>query len=182
MSTNYTTIKLSLSCFVLAIFLANHIYLAFPSHKFAMFAKTSSFRLFFNSLWHPAKNLKITKSKKALILIVLVGILFGLAHIISGEPWSSGKFAQATASGIIIGWVYFRHGFVPALLIHWATNYLIFSYVYLIADINEITIQGAFSNPLTNTIEILFVVTGIFSAAIILLKYVNYKKEKKLEI
>ncbi len=149
---------------------------------YAMFAQKSSFRLFLNSLWHPSKNLNITKSKKALILIVLVGIFFGVAHIISGEPWSIGKFAQAAASGIIIGWVYYRHGLVPALLIHWGTNYLIFSYVYLIADINEISIQSGFANPLTNTMEILFLITGILSIAIILLQYVNLLKEKKLEI
>jgi len=59
---------------------------------------------------------------------------------------------------------------------------LIFSYVYQIADINEISVQSAFSNPLTITIEILFLITGIFSVAIVILQYVNLKKEKRLEI
>ena len=77
-------------------------------------------------------------------MIVVVGIFFGAAHIISGEPWSLGKFAQASASGIIIGWVYFKHGFPSAILVHWATNYFIFSYVYFLADINEISIKMLF--------------------------------------
>src|SRR3989337_1302007 len=76
---------------------------------FAIYSHRASMILFFKSLWHPTQTLHIYETKKALILIVVVGIFFGVAHIISGEPWSLGKFAQATASGIIIGWVYFKH-------------------------------------------------------------------------
>ena len=50
-----------------------------------------------------------------------------MLHIVfSDDAWSTGKLAQAAASGIIIGWVYFRYGLVSAVLIHWATNYFIF--------------------------------------------------------
>ena len=77
--------------------------------------------------------------KKVLLVIVTVGILFGAAHIFSDEAWSTGKLAQAVASGIIIGCVYFRYGLVPAILIHWATNYFIFSYGLIVADINQIS-------------------------------------------
>ncbi|MCH8995820.1 MAG: CPBP family intramembrane metalloprotease domain-containing protein, partial [Thaumarchaeota archaeon] len=87
----------------------------------------------------------------------------------------------ATASGIIIGWVYFKHGFPSAILVHWATNYFIFSYVYFLADINEITIKNAFSHSLTNSLEILFIITGVISIAMLFLNYVNLKKEKRLE-
>lgn len=110
-----------------------------------------------------------------------MGIFFGAAHIISGEPWSLGKFAQATASGIIIGWVYFKHGLVSAILVHWSTNYFIFSYVNFLAEINEITVKNAFSHSLTNSLEILFVMTGVLSIVLIIVNYLNLKKEKKLE-
>jgi hypothetical protein len=148
---------------------------------YMMYAHRTSIKLFFKSLWNP-QTLHIFESKKAVILIVIVGIFFGVAHIISGEPWSVGKFAQASASGIIIGWVYFKHGFPSAILVHWSTNYFIFSYTYFLADINEITIKNAFSHSLTNSLEILLVITGIISIAMLILNYVNLKKEKNLEI
>ncbi len=148
---------------------------------FLIYSQRFSIKLFFKSLWNPTQSLHIYENKKAIILIVIVGIFFGLTHIISGEPWSFGKFAQATASGIIIGWVYFKYGLPSAILVHWSTNYFIFSYVYFLADINEITIKNAFSHSLTNSLEILFIITGVISIAMLFLNYVNLKKEKRLE-
>ncbi len=149
---------------------------------FAIYSQRASIKLFFKSLWHPTRTLHILETKKALILITLVGIFFGAAHIISGEPWSLGKFAQATASGIIIGWVYFRHGLVSAILVHWATNYFIFSYVNFLAEINDITVKNAFSHSLTSSLEILFVMTGILSIVLIIVNHLNLKKGKTLEV
>ena len=149
---------------------------------YVIYSQKTSIKLFFKSLWHPSRTLHIFESKKVIILIIIVGLFFGAAHIISGEPWSIGKFAQAAASGIIIGWVYYKHGFPSAILVHWSTNYFIFSYVYFLSDINEITIKNAFSHSLITSLEILFVITGVISIAIILLNYVNLKKERKLEI
>lgn len=148
---------------------------------YAIYSHRASAKHFFKSLWHPFENLHVYETKKAVALIVLVAVFFGLAHIISGESWSSGKFAQATASGIIIGWVYFRYGFAPAVLIHWATNYFIFSYVFLVADINFITVTEAFSHSLINTLEILFVISGIASVGILILSYILSKEDKSIE-
>lgn len=149
---------------------------------FLMYSYRTSIKLFFRSLWNPSQVIQIYETKKVLILIVVVGIFFGLAHIISGEPWSIGKFAQAGMSGIIIGWVYFKHGLPSAILVHWATNYFIFAYAYFLADINEITIKNAFTHPLTNSLELLLIITGIISIAILILNYLNHYKEKRLEI
>ncbi|KKL22440.1 hypothetical protein LCGC14_2435410, partial [marine sediment metagenome] len=149
---------------------------------FAMYAHRSSFGSFFKALWHPSENLQIKLSTRVLVLIVVVGVLFGVAHVISGEPWSSGKFAQATASGIIIGWVYFRMGLVSAILIHWATNYFVFSYVYMITDFAEISVEQAFKHSLMMTLEILFIALGILSIAIMIFNRYNFKKKEKLEI
>ncbi len=147
-----------------------------------MYSYRFSTKLFFKSLWNPTQTLHIEEKKKAVILIVIVGVFFGAAHIISGEPWSVGKFAQASASGIIIGWVYFRYGFPSAILIHWATNNFIFSYVYFLADINEISVKNAFSHPLTNSLENLLLITGIISIAMLILNYVDKMKKRKLEV
>ena len=144
---------------------------------FLIYSFKTSIRSFFHVLWHPYENLHIVDNKKAILLIVLVGIFFGAAHIISGEPWSSGKFAQAAVSGIIIGWVYYRYGLIAAILIHWATNYFIFSYVFAISEINGISIESAITHTMVNTLEIILVVTGIVSISIIIMYYLNSKNQ-----
>lgn len=144
---------------------------------FAMFSHKASATHFFKSLWHPSKNLEITNYKKVVFLIILVGIFFGAAHIISGAPWSSGKFAQATVAGVIIGWVYVRYGLAPAILIHWATNYFISSYVFFMSDINQTSIVHEFSNPFLNTLEVLLLATGVLAISMLVLNYIKSKRE-----
>lgn len=145
---------------------------------FLLYSRRASAKLFLKSLWNPSDNLPITDSKKAIILIIAVGIFFGVSHIIS-DQWSNGKFAQAAMSGIIIGWVYYRYGFVAALLIHWATNYVVFSYGYLVASVNDIRIMDAFSHSLIQTIEIILLITGCLA---ITLTALEYKKSKVAKI
>ncbi|RDJ31388.1 MAG: CPBP family intramembrane metalloprotease [Crenarchaeota archaeon] len=149
---------------------------------FAMYSHRTSVRHFFKSLWNPNSNLNLSEKKKAIALVVIVAAFFGIAHIISGESWSDGKFAQATASGIIIGWAYIRHGLVSAILIHWATNYFVFSYVYLVAELNSVSISNAFSHSMINTIEIMFIIAGVLSSAIMIIKYKQSKTKSTLEI
>lgn len=148
---------------------------------FALYSHRSSAKYFLKCLWNPS-FLDIQESKKAISLIVFVGIIFGFAHIILGESWSEGKFAQATASGIILGWVYLRYGFVVSLLIHWATNYFIFSYANFISQINFISIEDAFSHSLMSSLEILFIVTGVLSISMIIVSKFYSKKVNNLEI
>jgi hypothetical protein len=133
-------------------------------------------------LWAPSDNLHIYNSRRAIILIVVVAAFFGLSHIISGEPWSNGKFAQATASGIILGWLYFRFGLVSAILVHWATNYFVFSYVNFISQVSLISLEEAFSHSLVHTMEIIFLISGVLSVCILLLSYYTSKKKPALEI
>ena len=149
---------------------------------FLMYSRKASGRLFLQSLWNPYENLNIDKLTKVLPLIVAVGIFFGAAHVLSGEPWSAGKISQATASGIIIGWVYFRYGLLPAILIHWATNYFLFAFVFLISYTNGISVQSAFSHSFMTSLEILLVITGVISLAIMVINYRGSKKEKKLKL
>jgi hypothetical protein len=148
---------------------------------FALYSSKSSITYFVKCLWRP-DNLDIVDSKKALSLIIFVGILFGFAHIAFGDSWSEGKFAQATASGIILGWVYLRYGFVASLLIHWATNYFVFSYANFISQINTISIEDAFSHSLMSTLEILLLVAGAFSICILFVNRFYSKKESALKV
>lgn len=149
---------------------------------FVFYSHKLSLTHFLSSLWNPSRNLHIYDFKKTFLLIVLVGVFFGLAHIMTGEPWSEGKFAQASASGIILGWLYFRFGLIAALLVHWGTNYFIFSYANFVSQINDMTIDAAFLHPLINTMEILFLISGIFSVSMLLITHFNSKNEQKLKI
>lgn len=149
---------------------------------FVFYSHKLSLKHFFRSLWRPSHNLHIYDFRRSFLLIVLVGIFFGLAHIMTGEPWSEGKFAQASASGIILGWLYFRFGLIASILVHWGTNYFIFSYANFVSQINEMALDAAFLHPLINTMEILFLISGIFSVFILLINYFNSKNEQKLKI
>ena len=148
---------------------------------FFIFSQKTSAKYFIKCLWNPA-TLDIHNSKKVFSLIIFVGIVFGFAHIALGEPWSEGKFTQAVASGIILGWVYLRYGFVSSLLIHWATNYFIFSYALFISQLNYISIEDAFSHSLMSSLELLFLVTGVLSICILFVRKFYSKKVYDLEI
>lgn len=148
---------------------------------FALYSRRTSAKYFFKCLWSP-KNLDIHDSKKAIFLIVFVGVLFGFAHIASAESWTEGKFAQATAGGIILGWVYLRFGFVASLLIHWATNYFIFSYATFISQINSISIENAFTHSLMSTLELLLLASGVLSVIMLFMHRYYSKKESSLEV
>jgi len=148
---------------------------------FALYSQKSSAKYFLKCLWNP-NYLDIFDAKKAFLLIIFVGVLFGFAHIAFVDSWSEGKFAQATASGIILGWAYLRYGFVASLMIHWAMNYFIFSYATFISQINLISIEDAFSHSLMSSLEILFVISGILSISILTITRFYSKKESKLEI
>jgi len=148
----------------------------------AFYSHRTSIKSFLKSLWSPSDNLHIYETRKAIILIIVVAAFFGLSHIISGEPWSEGKFAQATASGIILGWLYFRYGLISAILVHWATNYFVFSYVNFISQINLISIEDTFSHSLVSTMELIFLISGGLSISILLVHFFYSKRESKLEI
>ena len=148
---------------------------------FMMYSRRTSFKFFVKSLWNPS-NLDIIDSKKAILLIVFVGILFGFAHIAFGESWSEGKFAQASIGGIILGWAYFRYGFVASLLIHWATNYFIFAYANFVSQINSISIENAFSHSLMSSLELLLLVSGGISLVVLLVNRFYSKREPELEV
>ena len=140
---------------------------------FLIYSHKSSIKFFFKSLWAPYSTLHIYDNKKAIAIITIVGIFFGVAHVISGEPWTTGKILQASIGGIIIGWVYFRYGLAAAIMLHWATNYFIYSYLFLISEINGISLQNASSHSMIGTFEIILIISGMISVVILFLNYKN---------
>ena len=142
---------------------------------FVLYSGRASFSYFLKCLWTPS-SLNILDSKKAFFVIAFVGIAFGFAHIAFGDSWTEGKFAQATVGGIILGYVYFRYGFVASLLIHWATNYFIFACAHFISQINYVSLETAFTNPFMFTLEFLFLSSGILAVIILILNKFYLKK------
>lgn len=146
---------------------------------FALYSNRTSVKYFIRCLWTPTL-LDLHDSKKAIFLVVFVGLLFGFAHIAFGDSWSEGKFAQAAVGGIILGWVYLKYGFVASLLIHWATNYFVFSYANFISQINIISIEDAFSHSFMASLELLFLITGAFSICMMIINQIYIKNNSTL--
>lgn len=134
-------------------------------------AGAASVRSLARVLWHPRRHLPRTRRTRraAAALIAGTAVFFGVAHVLSGEPWGVGKLAQATASGAILGWVYYRHGLAPAILVHWAANYFVFSYAYYAALATSTTAAAAFDHPMLRTLEGVFVAAGAVALALIVL-------------
>lgn len=147
---------------------------------FVLYSTKPSVTYFVRCLWQP-DFLNISDLRKPLLLMVFVGVFFGFAHIAT-DSWSEGKFAQAAASGIILGWVYLRYGFAASLLIHWAVNYFVFSYANLVSQINAISIEDAFSHSLMSTLEIILLISGTFSIVILFAHRFYSKKESTLQV
>lgn len=134
---------------------------------------TKSIRYFLKTLYRPS-HIDVQKIHY-LLLIIISGILFGLLHVLFNEFWDISKLAQATISGIILGWTYFRYGFIVSVLIHWSINYFVFAYIFLTSYITNLHIQEAISHPFINILEILFMISGIISICILA---TNYFKQK----
>jgi len=45
-----------------------------------------------------------------------------------------------------------------------------------------ISVENSFSHPLINTMEIIFLISGVLSISILLINYFNSKKEQVLDI
>ena len=67
-------------------------------------------------------------------------------------------------------------------MIHWAANYFVFSYANFISQLNVISIEDAFSHSLMSTLEILLLVAGVFSIAVLCVNKFYSKREFKLEV
>ena len=148
---------------------------------FVLYSYRSSFRYFLRCLWTPSA-LDILDSKKAILLIVFVGVAFGVAHIAFEGSWSPGKSTQAAVAGIILGWVYLRYGFAVSLLIHWAANYFIISYVSFVSQINSISFENAQEHSLLISISVLILACGVLSVCVMVVSRFASKKKSNLEV
>lgn len=105
----------------------------------------------------------------ALGLIVVSAVFFGVLHIVGDGSWSAGKATQAGVAGIILGWVYYRHGLLAAILVHWATNYFVLAFLYFVAVVSDSTISGISAHPASLALETLLIAAGAVSAVLLIL-------------
>lgn len=124
---------------------------------------------------HPISKInKLEKSKaeyyiKLLYAIaIIIGIYFGIAHIIYSSNWLVGKAIIASFLGIIIGLVYIHYGFGMAILLHWSFNYLLYVYVYYDSQI------WIFNN-LYQIISIVFNMSGLIMILLVILNFNTYR-------
>lgn len=140
-----------------------------------MFASRRSLANFFKTLWRPSKYACFDQynRKNIYMLITISAILFGLAHIFFGGGWSYGKITQAMIGGWVLGWLYYRYGLHAAILLHWSTNYFIFSYGYFGNTVWGFPWDDTANNPLLASIDFLLTLTGIIAIGIFLQKTIS---------
>jgi len=140
-----------------------------------MFASRYSLANFFKMLWHPGRYITFDQysRKSVYMLITISAVLFGLAHLFFGGGWSYGKITQAMIGGWILGWLYYRYGLHTAILLHWGTNYFIFSYGYFGNAVWGFPWDDAAKNPLLGSIDLLLTMVGIIAIGIFLQKTIG---------
>lgn len=131
--------------------------------------RLGSIRSLARALWRPHDAGPHGKTQ-VVALIAISAALFGASHVV-GDGWSYGKAAQAAVAGLILGWIYYRHGAAAAIVLHWATNYFVLSYAYLTARLTGIDISGAFEHNLLSTIEAVLLASGAASAVFVAARY-----------
>lgn len=95
-------------------------------------------------LWRPYRAYVETNSKPLLTLLysilVVTSVIFGLSHYLSKSGWDVGKITTATISGLILGYLYIKHGFHSAVLGHAFFNVYLLSLTYLETLIGQLFI------------------------------------------
>lgn len=142
---------------------------------YIMLAKRRSISSFFKTLWYPSNHTYFNPytRRKVFMLITFSAILFGIAHLFFGGGWSYGKITQAMIGGWIIGWLYYRYGLHAAILLHWSTNYFIFSYGYFGKTVWGFSESSTSNNPLLGGIDFLLTIAGIIAIALYLQKKIS---------
>ena len=141
---------------------------------FAIYAHRMSPGFLLKSLWHPGRHLHVYDgARRAAVVVLATGVLFGVSHVLFGDSWGPGKLAQATVAGIILGYVYYKYGFVCALLVHWAMNYFVYSYGHFVAHLGQWGIGEAFEQPFFDTIQIILLVAGAVTLCAIAARHLH---------
>lgn len=132
---------------------------------FAMYTHRASAAFLLKSLWHPTRHLHIHDSRRMIAVVLAAGVVFGVAHALSGESWGVDKVAQASVAGIILGYVYCRYGLVCGIILHWASNYFLYAYGHFVAYVGDWGVLEAFEQPFFGTIQAVLIAAGAITLA-----------------
>jgi len=108
------------------------------------------------------------------VMVFSTGIIFGLAHYLSGGGWEIGKATSASVVGIAMGLTYLLYGVQASILVHWFFNY--YNYAYLFAS--ELYTSVLVTYVLTDSITIILGRLG-WLAVIILGVYKMFRAAAK---
>ncbi|TLY00020.1 MAG: CPBP family intramembrane metalloprotease [Thaumarchaeota archaeon] len=141
----------------------------------------SSVKTGLKALWRPSAILTgapgdLPNKVGLSIMVGISSILFGAAHYFSGAGWDVGKVSEATAAGVVLGYLYVRYGFHAAVLLHWGVNYFGSAFAFFGQGVWGIPWDSNFGNPLSVLVELdLFILIGVTSFFL-----VGYKILKRL--
>lgn len=139
---------------------------------FFLYTHRRSMRFLLRVLWHPARHLHTYDMRGVFAIVLIIGVMFGFAHMAT-DQWGYAKIIQASLAGIMLGYVYYKHGFVCALIVHWASNYFIYAYGNFVAHAGGWSLEKAFEQSFFDTIQIILLVTGGVSLLILIFKRVT---------
>ncbi len=108
------------------------------------------------------------------VMVFSTGIIFGLAHYLSGGGWEIGKATSASVVGIAMGLTYLLYGVQAPILLHWFFNY--YNYAYLFAS--ELYTPVLLNYVLIDSITIILGILG-WLAVIILGAYKMFRAAAK---
>jgi hypothetical protein len=117
-------------------------------------------------------------SKSEWIIILIISIIFGFAHILSGIGWEFGKVTSTFVQGFVFAIVYLAYGFQAPILMHWFFNY--YSYTYQVSAYYYPSTFGMFA-----LIEFITLVLGILALIgflILGLKKISNRRNKAPKI
>lgn len=129
------------------------------------------------ALWRPHDAGPHGRAQVA-ALIAVSAALFGAAHV-AGDGWSYGKAPQAAVAGLLLGWIYYRHGLGAAVVLHWAANYFVLSYAYMTARLTGTDIAGAFGQDLLVAVEAVLLASGAASALFVAARYKSWRAARQ---
>ncbi len=104
------------------------------------------------------------------LLLAITSLAFGLAHLLGGGGWETGKIITATISGLVLGISYLIYGAYASILLHWFFNFYFETFV-LAGDL----VHGAF-HIMEETLFLLTLGQGILGLALAAAWLVSRKK------
>jgi Type II CAAX prenyl endopeptidase Rce1-like len=117
------------------------------------------------TLWHPGWN-RQRPSWIVYSILIMNALFFGFSHVLFTSGWDYGKVSQASIGGWILGWLYYRYGFPTAVILHWSSNYGIFTYGFYGYLFYGYKWNSEKENPILGSLDVVLSLIGIIAIGI----------------